>query len=158
MTSFGDKLRELRKQNNLTQRELAKRISTDFTYISKLENNRGSPPSEKTILKMCKVLNVPHQELLSLAGKLSTPVKTKLNACPGAIKFIEEALGLELTSSEWDILLAHLGQLRGSTETFSNSGVCNELLGVISRLTHENEQLQSDLEFSNWLCQRLESD
>ena len=41
---FGQKLRELREENDLTQSKLAKQIGVDFTYLSRIEN--GYIPGE----------------------------------------------------------------------------------------------------------------
>lgn len=40
METFGQKIRRLRKTRRITQTELAESIGVDFTYISKIENNR----------------------------------------------------------------------------------------------------------------------
>ena len=48
---FGARLRELRKQLGLTQRELANIVNVDFTYLSKIEGGTAPPPSEKVLLK-----------------------------------------------------------------------------------------------------------
>ena len=58
--AFGDKILELRKAKNLTQRELAKRIGINFTYLSKIENNKlekGQSPREDTIMKLALALD-----------------------------------------------------------------------------------------------------
>ena len=38
---FNEKLQELRKQKGLTQEELAEKIGTKKTYISRLENGKS---------------------------------------------------------------------------------------------------------------------
>ena len=38
--TFGQYLREQRRRAGMSQRELASRVSVDFSYISKLENDR----------------------------------------------------------------------------------------------------------------------
>lgn len=67
---FGERLRELRKQRGLTQRDLAGVVGVDFTYISKIENGHMPPPSEETIIKLARALRVDADELLSLAKKV----------------------------------------------------------------------------------------
>jgi HTH-type transcriptional regulator, competence development regulator len=68
--SFGKRVLELRRQNKLTQRELAARLEIDFTYVSKIENDSlPNPPSELLIRKMAKELSADAEELLDLAGK-----------------------------------------------------------------------------------------
>jgi len=67
---FGVRLRELRKQAGLTQRELADRVNVDFSYISKIESGAAPPPSEKVILQLAEALTADKDELSILAGKI----------------------------------------------------------------------------------------
>jgi len=67
---FGARLRELRKQAGLGQRELANRIGINFTYLSKIENGVMPPPSEKVIKRLAEALNVDKDELMALAGRI----------------------------------------------------------------------------------------
>ncbi len=67
---FGERLRELRKQKDFTQRELGAKVGVDFTYISKIENGHMPPPSEKTILKLAQALDADGDELLRLAKRV----------------------------------------------------------------------------------------
>ena len=70
--TFGEKIRELRKAKNLSQRDLATKVRVNFTYISKIENEKldfGDYPSEELILKLAKALEADADELLILAKK-----------------------------------------------------------------------------------------
>ena len=75
--TFGQTIRRLRRERRLTQRELAQQIQArglraDFTYISKIENDRlGIPPSESLIRALAEVLGADADELLDLAGKFN---------------------------------------------------------------------------------------
>lgn len=71
---FGARLRELRKQASLSQRELANRVGVNFTYLSKIESGVMPPPSEKVILRLAEALNADKDELLTLAGKIPADV------------------------------------------------------------------------------------
>jgi len=68
--TFGDRLRDLRKERGLTQKELASKVRIDFTYLSKIENDRMPPPSEKTIVELARELGAHEDELLLLAKKV----------------------------------------------------------------------------------------
>jgi transcriptional regulator with XRE-family HTH domain len=74
-TDFGDRLRELRHQKGLNQRELADKVDIDFTYLSKIETGKMSPPSQDTIRKLAEVLDADLDELLVLAGRVPDDVK-----------------------------------------------------------------------------------
>ncbi|MFH1381564.1 MAG: helix-turn-helix domain-containing protein [Chloroflexota bacterium] len=71
---FGSRLRELRKQAGLTQRELARQVNVDFTYLSKIENETLPPPSDKVIARLAEVLNTDRDELMLLAGRIPADV------------------------------------------------------------------------------------
>jgi transcriptional regulator with XRE-family HTH domain len=52
-------------------------LEIDFTYLSKLENDRGEPPGEKTIRKLAVVLQDDAEELLALAGKVPEELRDR---------------------------------------------------------------------------------
>ena len=68
--TFGERLRELRKEACLSQRELAVMVEVDFTYISKLETGGTASPNAKTIGLMARALGIDEGELFALAGKV----------------------------------------------------------------------------------------
>jgi len=70
---LGQYIKELRRQRHLTQRQLAEKISVDFSYLSKIENDRlEHTPSLKTLQDLAKALEVDELELMELAGKVPT--------------------------------------------------------------------------------------
>jgi len=71
---FGVRLRQLRKQAGLTQRELAERVNIDFTYLSKIESGAMPPPSEKVISQLAEALNTDKDELIILAGRIPSDI------------------------------------------------------------------------------------
>lgn len=67
---FGERLRELRKGQHISQRDLATMVDVDFTYISKIETGDMAPPSTATIHRMAQALTADENELIVLAGKV----------------------------------------------------------------------------------------
>ena len=73
--TFGQRIRELRKAKNLTQRELAARVAArlkeedrrgfDVTYLSKIENDKMPPPSTIAIMQLANELDTHSDELLA---------------------------------------------------------------------------------------------
>lgn len=59
----GDKIRYLRKQQNLSQQKLAELIGMDLTSVNEIENGHRNP-SLKTIGKIAKALSVTPKDLL----------------------------------------------------------------------------------------------
>jgi transcriptional regulator with XRE-family HTH domain len=60
---FGDKLKKLRTDNNLTQDELAEKIMVTRTAISKWETNRGYP-SIDSLKELSKLFDISIDELI----------------------------------------------------------------------------------------------
>ncbi|MBV8883700.1 MAG: helix-turn-helix transcriptional regulator [Chroococcidiopsidaceae cyanobacterium CP_BM_RX_35] len=68
---FGQLIRQARKDKGYSQRELAKLVNLDFTYLSKLENDRADyPPKEGAIRLLAKHLELNAEELIFLAGRI----------------------------------------------------------------------------------------
>lgn len=69
--NFGSVIKEARKKNGYSQRELAQILGIDDTYLSKLENNRGEyAPKEDLIRYMALYLSLDEEELIFLAGRI----------------------------------------------------------------------------------------
>jgi transcriptional regulator with XRE-family HTH domain len=81
---FGERLREIRKEKGMTLREVAELAGIDFTYLSKIENNRiPYTPAVGTIRQLAEALKVDSIDLLTLAGKLPKelePLRTNQQA------------------------------------------------------------------------------
>jgi transcriptional regulator with XRE-family HTH domain len=76
-TTFGKRIQRLRREQRLTQRDVAGRLGIDFTYLSKLENDRGEPPGEETVRKLADVLQIDVEELLALAGRVPPSLRDR---------------------------------------------------------------------------------
>ncbi len=69
--NFGKIIRQARKSKGYSQRELAKLLKIDFTYLSKLENDRADyAPKEGVIRSLARHLNLNAEELIFLAGRI----------------------------------------------------------------------------------------
>ncbi len=110
--TFGHALRELRRSKGVSQRNLAEKVGVDFSYISKLENDRHSPPAADTIVKICKALGVAPDELLASTGKIPTDIKDSLASSTSALEFVRQAHEMNLTEDEWKTLTKRLRRLR----------------------------------------------
>lgn len=105
--TFGARVRELRKGKNLTLRELAAKLKVNFTYLSKIENQKlsfGEYPSEDLIRKLAKVLRAEVDELLLLAQKIPEDIKKRVLQRPDAFRKIAK-----LDDERLDKLLEELG-------------------------------------------------
>lgn len=120
-TTFGERIRELRKAKALSQRELAARVEArlrgqdhggfDFTYLSKIENKRLPPPSTQAILALAGELDGDADELMALAAKAPADVGETLRSSPGARVFFRSAVDLNLSEEQWSQLTEKLRDL-----------------------------------------------
>lgn len=70
--TFGQLIRQARKDCEYSQRELAKLVGVNYTYLSKLENDHaGYPPSEEVIQSLANHLHLDAIELRQLAGRIT---------------------------------------------------------------------------------------
>jgi transcriptional regulator with XRE-family HTH domain len=75
--TFGQRIKNRRRTLGLTQRQVASQLEIDFTYLSKLENDRGEPAGEKTVRRLAVVLQDDPEELLALAGKVPEELRDR---------------------------------------------------------------------------------
>jgi HTH-type transcriptional regulator, competence development regulator len=106
--TLGQYLKELRRQRHLTQRQLAKQIGVDFSYLSKIENDRlEHTPSLKTLQDLAKALEVDELELMDLADKVP-PVLESIARDKDAMRFFRRATQTIKSPEGWRDLLAYI--------------------------------------------------
>ena len=89
MDTFGKTIKKLRKAKGITQLELAEKIGVDFTYVSKIENDRTlRAPAESTIKKMAEVLETNSEELILLAKKIPQELQETIVQDTLAVDFL----------------------------------------------------------------------
>lgn len=91
MPTFGQRLRDLRKAKGLSQRALAEIVQINFTYLSKVENEKldfAQFPSEDLIRKLSAALDGDLDELLLLAQKIPDEIKQRVLDRPDAFRKI----------------------------------------------------------------------
>jgi transcriptional regulator with XRE-family HTH domain len=77
MSTLGTFLRErresLREQDRrYSVRKVAERVGVQPSYLSKVERGEVSPPSEDTLVRLARELEVEPDLLLAMAGKVSS--------------------------------------------------------------------------------------
>lgn len=109
MDTFGSKLRELRRQKEMTLRQLAELAGVDYTYLSKVETEKlPYTPSAETIRAIARALGIDQMELLTLANKLPEELEP-LNTHVEARRFYARAQK-NASPDDWDALLDLLEQ------------------------------------------------
>ncbi len=69
---FGTFIRREREASDLGLREMAKMIGVSPTYLSKIERDEFPPPAEDKVIKIAEIIGSDADELLALAGKVSS--------------------------------------------------------------------------------------
>ncbi|MBY0460148.1 MAG: helix-turn-helix domain-containing protein [Gemmataceae bacterium] len=116
MSTFGQFLKEKRRTAGLSQRQLAEKVGVDFSYISKLENDRLPAPAPDTVVRISECIGCPAEDLFAAAKKLPTGVNDALINEPTAVRFLHEASRMKLTQDEWQRLLGELHGFRQDEE------------------------------------------
>jgi HTH-type transcriptional regulator, competence development regulator len=100
--TLGQKVKERRLALNYTLRELAKLADMDFTYLSKIENDKTDrPPSEELLGRLAKHLDIDAGELVILSGQVPHEMKELLTKDESALRFFRS---MAEKGADWDDL------------------------------------------------------
>jgi len=122
--TFGQVIRERRRQLDLTQQEVGRRIKTSTPYVGHLESGKRHP-SDKVLSRLAEVLALDRRELFFLANP-GTVELLKSEDGSGKRSAWEEfrrnerlRRSLSITSDEMDVLsrVAAMGEI-GSPREF----------------------------------------
>lgn len=75
-------MRRKREEKEIGLREMAKKIGVSPTYISKVERNEFPPPAEDKVRLIAKEIECDVDELLALAGRVSTDLSDIIRRNP----------------------------------------------------------------------------
>ena len=117
--TFGQVIRERRRQLDLTQEEVARRVKTSTPYVGHLESGKRHP-SDKILTRLAEVLGLDRRELFFLANPraqalLSPEVETPAESAWDDFRKNEQLRRVHnVTSSEMEMLsrVALLGDVR----------------------------------------------
>ena len=70
--TFGPRIRKRREELKIGLRQAAKEIRVSPTYLSMVERDEFHPPAEAKVQAIAKLLALDEDELLALAGKVSS--------------------------------------------------------------------------------------
>ena len=85
--SLGSYLRERREALRASDptysvRQVAQRIGVEPSYLSKVERGEAAPPSEDTLLRLAKELELDGDLVLAMAGKVSRDLQETIRRRP----------------------------------------------------------------------------
>jgi transcriptional regulator with XRE-family HTH domain len=122
--TFGQVIRERRRQLDLTQQEVGRRIKTSTPYVGHLESGKRHP-SDKVLSRLAEVLALDRRELFFLANPGTVELlksedgEGKRSAWEEFRKNERLRRSLSITSDEMDVLsrVAAMGEI-GSPREF----------------------------------------
>ncbi len=82
---FGAFIRKHREDKEIGLREMAKKIGVSPTYLSKVERDEFSPPAEDRVRKIAELLDLDVDELLAMAGRVSSDLSEIIRDKPRAV-------------------------------------------------------------------------
>jgi transcriptional regulator with XRE-family HTH domain len=68
--TFGQTLRRLREEAQISLRTFAKMVDRTPTYISKIERDELDPPAETVVKEMARILKQNENDMIALAGRI----------------------------------------------------------------------------------------
>jgi transcriptional regulator with XRE-family HTH domain len=81
--SLGETIRQRRISQDITLRELARRLDLTPSYLSDIENDRRVP-AEDVLARIAGLLDLSFDELMGLAGRFGDSVERYLKRNPAA--------------------------------------------------------------------------
>lgn len=104
LREFGEYMKDLRLNANLTIRGLTRKTGVSNAYISQIENGRRGLPKPDILMKLHGPLGVSYDELMEKAGYISSEVRAEL--LPETIQTMQSYEELnELISNAADIFV-----------------------------------------------------
>lgn len=97
--AFGERLRAIRRERKLKQREVAEQVPMSAGHLSRLETGDYGPPSDEVIERLAEVLEADPLELLRIAGRdiggrdFEDQVLAELRALRASMERLEKAVG-----------------------------------------------------------------
>ncbi|HEV2170534.1 MAG TPA: helix-turn-helix transcriptional regulator [Candidatus Binatus sp.] len=121
--SFGTIIRDRRRQLDLTQEEVARRIKTSTPYVGHLESGKRHP-SDKIVTRLAEVLGLDRREMFFLANPraqalLSPPVEAEASSAWEDFRRNDQLRRVHnVTNEEMEMLsrVALLGDVRSTRD------------------------------------------
>ena len=134
--TFGSVIRERRRQLDLTQDEVGKRIKTSTPYIGHLEAGKRHP-SEKVVARLSEVLGLESRELFFLANPRARGLLSSSNSGPRRSAWDEfrrdERIrrAHNISADEMDVLerIAAMGEARAARDFIYILNAIRQALG-----------------------------
>lgn len=103
MATFGEQLKDMRKENGETLKEVAAALNISPSYLSEIEHDRRTP-SEDVLDAMSKHFEVPYVSLAAEARVIDTATERYMKRHPAVYRML-------MTMAHFDLDDTKLGRL-----------------------------------------------
>jgi transcriptional regulator with XRE-family HTH domain len=97
---FGSLIKSLRQTHGWTLRYVAREIPISSSYQSNIESGQVAPPSDRIIVRMAEVFNIPPTHLLVRAGRLPPSTLTLFWQHPAIPAILSTIPGMSLDEAQ----------------------------------------------------------
>lgn len=120
--TFGAYVRQKRLERKITLRTFAKQVGISATFISGMENNEKSAPSDEVLKNIAEILHLDKEETdklydLAVQTKASKPLPLDIAETVRENAVVRIALrvakDLDATDEEWEDFMRRLKENRG---------------------------------------------
>ncbi|MEG0693420.1 MAG: helix-turn-helix transcriptional regulator [Oscillospiraceae bacterium] len=120
--TFGEYVRQKRLDRKITLRSFAKQVGISATFISGMENNEKSAPSDEVLKNIAEILQLDKGETdklydLAVQTKASNPLPLDIAETVRENAVVRIALrvakDLDATDEEWEDFMRRLKETRG---------------------------------------------
>ena len=120
--AFGEYVRQKRLERKMTLRAFAKEVGISATFISGMENNEKSAPSDEVLKNIAEILHLDKEETdklydLAVQTKASKPLPLDIAETVRENAVVRIALrvakDLDATDEEWEDFMRRLKENRG---------------------------------------------
>jgi HTH-type transcriptional regulator, competence development regulator len=109
--TFGQTIKALREKKGMNLRAFAKALEKSPTFISRLERDEDVRPSEETVKEMARLLGADVNELLAMAGRVSSDIQEIIRKHPKELAaFLRTADNKNLQPEDWEKLTQNLNK------------------------------------------------
>lgn len=108
--TFGQRVRQLRKEHRISQQELASQVGIDVGYVSKIEADKVPAPSEKVIERLASYLKTNKDELMVLARRAPKDLEPFITDNARIPTILRRSKGL--SSEDWKKVDKYIQQLK----------------------------------------------
>lgn len=120
---IGEKIKEVRKEKELTQRELAERLGTTPQNIAQYETGKRNPKRE-TLQKIAQALNVPLSDLIP-DNEIT-------------VKRIEKDGTLSVIGTGWDVVQKVQDEQKENISRFTDNAPTGRYKKLLNRFNNLN--------------------